>query len=282
MGCGGSKSAGVVETVSTGGDSNVSNTMLDHAQSPKAQGEDREGASPALKIAVMSIEGLRCADSVFVEAQIEGQPASKMKTPTVPGRSRTHGIGAQARETLAADLKCELAFKEYTVGAAVNFIVRDSDPTNVEALGSFTLPAVMVQSQYWGKIPMADQGDGSEAWLEVRVGEWHILVETAQEITNAISDAVEDIQETVADARAEITDVVGETAKEVKQGMLDRSQSEVDEAMSQGCAEASDIANQAVREVKDSVADNVGEICQVIDDAVQEVDETNGMVCCKC
>lgn len=259
MGCHCSKNGGVVEPTNADGDQ-----------------------VPALKVAVLSVEGLRCANCVFVEVEVRGQRDSKVRTPTVSSRARTHGIGERARETVEADLQCELAVKGYLEGAAITFTVRDGDPSKAEFLGRATLPATMVQAQFWGKIPLADAGVGYEASLEVRVGERHILPETAQEITNALSDAVEGVQEAFTEAKDGIKEVVCETADGVKVGVTDESATEVKDAVSHGFAEAAGIAQEAFGEAKSSVVDNAGEIRIVAGNAYEEVKETKGAVCCEC
>jgi len=283
MGCHCSKATGVAQPVYTGSSStNASNTVLEHPQPPKPTGEIVEEEVPALRIAVLAVEGLRCADGIFVEVEIEGKPDSKVKTPIVSGQVKMHGLGDDARKTAEAALKCELAFKEYTEGAAIKLTVMDSDPTKTEPLGRATLPAMMIQTRFWGKLLLTGAGEGYEATLEVRVGERHILVETAQEITNALADAVEDVQEVVTDAQQELDNVVHETTHNVEKGVADCSLTEVKDSVTHCVSEVSEIAQDAMSETKGTVVHNAGKIRDVVEDAADEVVETKGAVCCSC
>jgi len=237
---------------------------------------------PTLKVAVLSAEGLRSAEGIFVEVQIEGQSDSNLKTPTVAGCAKTHSIDEKAQETFEAKFQCEFDLKEYTEGAAITFTVRDSSPTKTEILGRVTMPATMIAAEFWGKLPLTDAGEGYEASLEVRVGWRHILVRTAQEITNVIAGAVGDIQETIHEAKGPTEEVCGDTAQEVFKGLLDLSTTEVKEAVSRGAAKESGIAAEVAVEVENVVKDDAAEVYQVVEDALVEVKQTKGTVCCEC
>lgn len=271
MGCQSSKTGGAVAPGAAAGP-----TLLIGQQQAAGEGH------AALKLSVLRVEGLRPAEAVFVEVEVEGRPGSKIKTRTATAVAKTQGEGENANRTAEADIRSTLALKAYTEGAAVIFTVKDADPANPEPLGTVTLPGLMIQTKFIGKVPLTGVGEGYEAHLEVNVGERHILVEAAQEITNVLDDTVEHLTQVVAEAKEEVNATVAEAGLEVEQGMADFDMDEVKGAVGHATAEVTDIAKDASKEAKDVVKDGAAEMKVVLVDVVEEVKETDGAVCCRC
>jgi len=221
---------------------------------------------PVVKVMIHSARGLRstaaavpaeggvppAATEVVVTVEIEGKAGSKVTTPKIAVEAEAqvvsprtccwhHKEGAERKTVRVAFPEAEFEIKAFVTGDSLLFTVQDA-LTN-EIFGKAILTEDQVKGNFEGEFPLADAGEGYQAFLKVTLGSRHIAVATAEKIVEEVKEAIEEIKEVLGNMEG-----LAEKITDVKAAV-----------------------NEAVQDIKED-----------IEDAVQEVEETNGAVCCSC
>jgi len=209
---------------------------------------------PVVKVLIHSARGLRstaaavpaeggvppAATEVVVTVEIEGKAGSKVTTPKIVAEAEAQE-GSGLKTVRVAFPEAEFEIKAFVTGDSLLFTVQDA-LTN-EIFGKAILTEDQVKGNFEGEFPLADAGEGYQAFLKVTLGSRHIAVATAEKIVEEVKEAIEEIKEVLGNMEG-----LAEKITDVKAAV-----------------------NEAVQDIKED-----------IEDAVQEVEETNGAVCCSC
>jgi len=130
---------------------------------------------------VLGTRGLRNGDvfdksEVFVEASIAGKPGSATKT----GLAVSSEDDAVAK-SIKAVFDTELEVKEYALGDAVTFVVKDKDMLNDDVLGRAVLSEEQLRSGFEGELALAEAVSEGQAFLRVKVEAQETVAEFVME-----------------------------------------------------------------------------------------------------
>lgn len=175
---------------------------------------------PVVKVLIHSARGLRstaaaapdeggappAAKEVVVTVEIEGKAGSKVTTPKIAADAEAQG--SELKTVRVAFPEAEFEIKAFVTGDSLLFTVQDA-LTN-EILGKAILTEDQLKGNFEGEVPLADAGEGYQAFLKVKLGSRHIAVATAEKIVGEVKEAIGEIKEVLGNMEGlteKITDV---------------------------------------------------------------------------
>lgn len=168
MGCSGSKATKTAEPGKTLLAAESAAAEADSKNSAN-KGPDYFGAAVQLKITISNARSLRNADCAiagksdpYCTCEVSGKPESKIQTDIVSDK-------------LNPEWNYESDLVGYCVGNSLTFVVMDKDPLKPDdILGKATLAtSQFFPAGFDGEVPLAEAGEGVEAFLKVQVSVVH-------------------------------------------------------------------------------------------------------------